>query len=130
MREPKGEGLLACGANTEGAKLLGSLIIHLGASCFPSLWTAGQLNCLWINSLATYWLHSVSEVHLNTRNPIMLGRDGKHSTRSKQVLVLWPLVSLPVCLPAVLRHFAPMLPFALFLFFYFSSLGFESIKVP
>lgn len=39
-------------------------------------WTA---NCLWINSLASYWLHSMSEVHLNTRNPIMHGRE--HSTR-------------------------------------------------
>lgn len=62
------------------SKLLGSLIIHLGASCFPSLWTAGQLNCLWINSLACYWLLGVSEVHLNPRNPITLGRGGKHST--------------------------------------------------
>lgn len=73
--------LLARAVNTEGAELSGSLIIHLGASCFPSLWTAGQLNCLWINSLASYWLHRVSEVHLNPRNPITLGRDGKHSTR-------------------------------------------------
>lgn len=46
--------LPAHGRNTEEAGLLGSFIIHLGESCFPSLWTAGQLNCLWINSWASY----------------------------------------------------------------------------
>lgn len=72
--------LLACGANTEGAKLSGRLIIHGGASCFPSFRTTGQLNCLWINSSASYWLHLASEEHLNTRNPIMPGRDGGRGT--------------------------------------------------
>lgn len=87
--------------NTEEAGLLGSLIIHLGASCFPTLWTAGQLNCLWINSLVSLWLNRVSEVHLNQRNPIILARDGKHSTMGpQQVLVLCPLFNLPICLPA------------------------------
>lgn len=83
----KGEGLLARGANTEEARLLGGLIILLVASCFPTLWTAGQLNCLWINSLVSYRLHRVSEVHLNPRNPIILAKDGKHSTTGPQQVV-------------------------------------------
>lgn len=76
------EKLPACGENSEQAALLGSLIIHLGASCFPSFWTAGQLNCLQIDSLASYWLHTLSEVHLNQRNPITFGRYARQSTWS------------------------------------------------
>lgn len=91
--------LPACGENSEEAALLGILIIHLGVSCFPSFWTAGQLNCLWINSLTSYWLHTASEVHLTLRNPITFGRSRKQSTWSFSKCCC-NTHSLPVCLPA------------------------------
>lgn len=64
--------LMARRVNTERKQLLRSLIIHLGASCFLSVRTAAELNCLEINSLACYWLHTASEVHLSRGHPIML----------------------------------------------------------
>lgn len=73
--------LLERRVNAEWSQLLGSLIIHLGASCFLPVHTAGQLNCLEINSLACYWLHAASKVHFNGSHPITLSRDQKRGSR-------------------------------------------------
>lgn len=93
--------------NHNTQKLLGSLIILLEASCFPLLWTAEWLNCPWINSLASYWLHMVSKVHLNHRNPIILGRDRKLSSN---VLFSRPSVFLFVYLQRSLKYSVTLSP--------------------
>lgn len=92
--------------NTQEAGLLGSFIIYLGASCFPSLWTAGHLNCLWINSLASY-LPPCSKwsAFRPEKSHYLWQRWGKQSTKTLSkcaaITIMQCLLALYLCGPPI-----------------------------